>query len=123
VSERRLKQYVTDVGVQLQTPLQTGNFNRMAPNKRALQALGELDASQRAPKRATKKKNTDVGKENEQEHIAVDESQDGSSPVVEIPAGKLTEYVLPWKFDLTCIQKSCRRNSRKRISRLGLIFM
>jgi len=57
----------------------------MAPKKRTLQALGETEAPKRAPKRAMKKKG--AGKENEQEHVAVDENQDGSVPMVENPAG------------------------------------
>jgi hypothetical protein len=57
----------------------------MAPAKRTLRALGEMEVPQRAAKRSMK--NADAGKENEREHIAVDESQDGTVSVVENPAG------------------------------------
>jgi hypothetical protein len=57
----------------------------MAPKKRTLRALGEMEVPQRAPKRAMK--NADASKENEPERIDVDESQDGTVSVVENPAG------------------------------------
>ena len=59
----------------------------MAPKKRTLQALGEMEAPQRAPKRTMKKNNTESGRENEKEHAAVDESHDGFVLVAENRAG------------------------------------